>query len=69
MATTRYRPEAALQAGQTYPSDLTDAEWGLVAPMLAQPAHYRGVRSTIDRRFVSSRRASGLRYEGTSRGQ
>jgi transposase len=52
MTKTRYRPEAALQAGQTYPSDLTDAEWGLVAPMLAQPAHYRGVRPTIDRRAV-----------------
>jgi len=52
MLTTRYRPEESLQPGQTYPSDLTDEEWALVVPMLDQPAHYRGVRPSIDRRTV-----------------
>lgn len=52
MAATRYGAEVPLEAGQPYPSDLTDAEWALVAPLLAQPATARGVRPTIDRRAV-----------------
>lgn len=52
MATTRYPVEETLEPGQTYPSDLTDAEWELVAPLVAQPADARGVRPSIDRRTV-----------------
>lgn len=49
---TRYQPEAALEAQQVYPSDLTDAEWDLVAPLVAQGPHRRGKRPTVDRRVV-----------------
>lgn len=52
--TTRYGAEAPLEPGQTYPSDLTDAEWALIEPLLAQPATARGVRPTIDRRAVTN---------------
>ncbi len=37
MATTLYDVVAPLEAGQTYPSDMTDAEWAIVAPLLSQP--------------------------------
>jgi putative transposase len=52
MAATRYDAPTPHEAGQTYPSDMTDAEWAIVAPLLAQPATARGVRPTIDRRAV-----------------
>lgn len=50
--TTRYQPAAALEEHQRYPSDLTDAEWALVEPLLAHGAHRRGKRPTVDRRQV-----------------
>lgn len=39
---TRYQPVEALEAQQAYPSDLTDAEWERVAPLVAQGPHRRG---------------------------
>lgn len=49
---TRYQPAEALEAQQAYPSDLSDAEWELVAPLLAQGPHRRGKRPTVERRGV-----------------
>jgi transposase len=39
------------RAGLRYPSDLTDAEWGLVAPLIP-PAKHGGRRRTVDPREV-----------------
>lgn len=49
---THYQPEEALEAKQEYPSDMSDGEWELVAPLIAQGAHRRGKRPTVDRRAV-----------------
>ncbi|WP_129629101.1 IS5 family transposase [Candidatus Oscillochloris fontis] len=49
---TRYQPEAPLEDQQTYPSDLTEADWQLVAPLVDQGPHRRGRRPTVDRRRV-----------------
>ncbi len=50
--TTRYQPEEPIGPNQEYPSDLSDAEWALVAPLVAQGPHRRGKRPTVDRRSV-----------------
>lgn len=49
---THYQPEEALERQQEYPSDLRDAEWELVAPLIAQGPHRRGKRPSVDRRAV-----------------
>lgn len=49
---TRYQPEVPLEAHQTYPSDLSEADWKLVAPLVGQGPHRRGKRPTVDRRQV-----------------
>lgn len=49
---TRYQPDETLESGQTYPSDLTDAEWNMVVPLVAHGPHRRGKKPTVDRRGV-----------------
>lgn len=49
---THYQPEETLERQQEYPSDLSDAEWELVAPLIAQGPHRRGKRPSVDRRAV-----------------
>ena len=49
-----WKPEhrrAANRAGLRYPSDLTDAEWALVAPLIP-PAKHGGRKRTVDVREV-----------------
>jgi len=49
-----WQPEqrrAARRRGLRYPSDLTDAEWGLIAP-LVPPAKRGGRKRTVDVREV-----------------
>jgi transposase len=49
-----WKPEhriAAERSGLRYPSDLTDAEWSLVAPLIP-PAKHGGRKRTIDAREV-----------------
>ena len=50
MWTTENR-RAYERSGRRYPSDLTDAEWALVAPLI-RPAKHGGRRRTVDIREV-----------------
>src|SRR5256714_14396976 len=50
-----WKPEhrqAAKRHGQRYPSDLTDAEWALIAPMIAPPARRGGRPRDVNVREV-----------------
>lgn len=51
MAWTAEHRRVADQRGLRYPSDLTDAEWALVAPLI-RPAKRGGRRRTVDVREV-----------------
>lgn len=42
------------RSGQRYPSDLTDAEWALVGPLI-RPAKRGGGKRTVDMRKVVNR--------------
>jgi transposase len=48
---TPRKPRAADRRGLRYPSDLTDAEWALVAPLI-RPAKHGGRPRTVDVREV-----------------
>ena len=52
-----WKPEHRLAAdrrGLRYPSDLTDAEWGIVAPMIP-PGRHGGRRRSVNVREVLNR--------------
>ena len=51
MAWTAEHRRAADRRGLRYPSDLTDAEWALVAPLI-RPAKRGGRRRSVDVREV-----------------
>jgi hypothetical protein len=51
MAWTAEHRRAADRRGLRYPSDLTDAEWGLVAPLI-RPAKHGGRPRKVDVREV-----------------
>ena len=47
----KYRLAAADRSGLRYPSDLIDAEWGIIEPMIP-PAKHGGRKRTIDVREI-----------------
>jgi transposase len=51
MAWTAERRRAADRRGLRYPSDLTDAEWAVVAPLI-RPARHGGRSRKVDVRGV-----------------
>lgn len=52
MAWTDTAPEEHSRKGRRYPSDMTDREWGLLAPFIL-PARRGGRRRTTDVRTIS----------------
>ena len=72
MWTTENRPKYD-RSGLRYPSDLTDAEWLLIGPLIP-PAKRGGNKRTVDERAIvngvcifSARGASGLHCQRTCR--
>ena len=51
---TRYQPAEALEAQQAYPSDLSDAEWALVAPLIPPSKHGGRPRSVNVREVLNA---------------
>src|SRR3954451_23690690 len=64
-----WKPEHRLAAdrrGLRYPSDLTDAEWAIVAPMIP-PGRHGGRRRSVNVREVLNGKTVGERARGSER--
>ena len=68
MVWTAEHRRAADRRGLRYPSDLTDAEWALVAPLI-RPAKHGGRPRTVDVREVLNAGLSGVGAHETDRGR